>query len=46
MVAGDNRTHWIPELLADVFSLSFPPTALATDLSNEENGFEDDDELC
>ncbi len=29
-----------------VFSLSFPPTALATDLSKEDRGFEDDDAFC
>ncbi len=29
-----------------VFSLSFPPTALATDLSKEDRGLEDDEAFC
>jgi len=33
----------MPELAAAaVFSLSLPPTAFATDLSNEDSGFEED----
>jgi hypothetical protein len=44
MVVDDKYAYWIPELdAAAVFSLSFPPTALATDLSNEDSGFADED---
>jgi|LauGreDrversion4_2_1035121.scaffolds.fasta_scaffold1392319_1 hypothetical protein len=47
MVVSRKYAYWIPELEAEeIFSLSFPPMALATDLSNEDNGFADEVGLC
>jgi hypothetical protein len=48
MDADPETAAYVPPTQAEldaaaVFSLSFPPTALATDLSNEDSGFADED---